>query len=63
MALQVASIPELTGKVGQRFEAEAQANYHRYLNRTDDEKKKDSEALEKGFARLRRILAKSHLEY
>lgn len=63
MALQIASIPVLTGTVGQRFEAEAQANYHRYLNRTENEKKEDSEALEKGFAKLRRILAKSHLGY
>lgn len=61
MALQIASIPVLTGDVAHRFEAEAQANYMRLLNRTEEEKKADAEALEKGFAKLRRMLAKAHL--
>ena len=39
MALPIASIPVLTGEVAQRFEAEAQANYQRYPNRTEEEKK------------------------
>ena len=62
MALPIASIPELTGEVAQRFEAEAQANYQRYLNRTEEEKKAEAEALERGFAKLRRMLAKAHLD-
>ena len=61
MALPIASIPELTGEVAQRFEAEAQANYQRYFNRTEEEKKAEAEALERGFAKLRRMLAKAHL--
>lgn len=61
MALPIASIPILTGNVAQRFEAEARANYLQFLNRTEDEKKAEAEALERGFAKLRRMLAKSHL--
>ena len=61
MALPIASIPVLTGEVAQRFEAEAQANYQRYLNRSEEEKQADAEALERGFAKLRRILAKAYL--
>ena len=61
MALPIASIPELTGEVAQRFEAEAQAKYQRDLNRTEEEKKAEAEALERGFAKLRRMLAKAHL--
>lgn len=34
MALPIASMPVLTGEVAQRFEADAQANYQRYLNRS-----------------------------
>lgn len=60
MALPIASIPVLTGEVAQRFEAEAEANYQWYLNRTEEEKKADEEALERGFAKLRRMLAKAH---
>lgn len=61
MALPIAFIPELTGEVGQRFEAEAQANYQRNLSRTEEEKKAEAEALEKGFAKLRRMLNKAQL--
>lgn len=61
MALPIASIPVLTGEAARRFEAEAQANYQRYLNRSEEEKKADAEALERGFAKLRRMLAKAHL--
>lgn len=61
MALPISSIPELTGEVAQRFEAEAEKNYQRQLNRTEEQKRTEEEALEKGFARLRRILAKAKL--
>lgn len=61
MALPIASIPVLTGEVAQRFEEQAQANYQQYLNRSEEEKKADEEALERGFAKLRRMLAKAHL--
>ena len=61
MALPIASIPVLTGEVAHRFETEAQANYLRNLNRTEQEKKAQAEALEKGFAKLRRMLNKAHL--
>lgn len=61
MALPIASIPELTGEVAQRFEAEAQKNYQRYLNRTEEERKAEEAALERGFSKLRRMLAKAHL--
>ena len=61
MALPIASIPVLTGEVAQRFETEAQVNYQRNLNRTEQEKKAEVEALERGFAKLRRILNNAHL--
>lgn len=61
MALPIASIPVLTGDVAERFEAEAHANYMRLLNRSDEEKKEEKEALERGFAKLRRMLDKAHL--
>ena len=52
MALPIASIPVLTGEVAQRFEAEAQANYEWYLNRSEEEKKAHAEIMEKKFAEL-----------
>lgn len=61
MALPIASIPILTGEVAHRFEAEAQRNYERVLNRTPEERKAAREEYEKGMARLRCMLAKSHL--
>ncbi len=61
MALPIAYSPVLTGEVAQRFESEAQANYQRSLNRTEQEKKAEAEALERGFAKLRRMLNKAHL--
>lgn len=61
MALPIASIPVLTGEVAQQFETEAQATYQRSLNRTEQEKKFEAEALERGFAKLRRMLNKAHL--
>lgn len=61
MALPIAYIPVLTGEVAQRFEMEAQANYQRSLNRSEHEIKAEAEALERGFAKLRRMLNKAHL--
>lgn len=61
MALPIASMPVLTSEVAQRFEADAQANYQRYLNRSEEEKKADEEAFERGLVKLRRMLAKAHL--
>lgn len=61
MALPIASIPVLTGEVAQKFENEAQSNYQKFLDRSLEEKKADAELLEKGFAKLRRMLAKAHL--
>ena len=61
MALLIASIPVLTGDVARRFEAEAQANYQRYLNRSEEEIKADEAILEKKFAELYKMLSKAHL--
>lgn len=61
MALPIASIPILTGDVARRFEAEAQANYQRYLNRSEEEIKADEAILEKKFAELYKMLSKAHL--
>lgn len=62
MALPIASIPVLTGEVAQRFEEQAQANYQRYLNRTEEQKKADEAILEKKFAELyNSMLSKAHL--
>lgn len=47
MALPIASIPVLTGEAAQHFEERAQANYQRYLNRTEEQKKADEAILEK----------------
>ena len=47
--------------MAQRFEAEAQANYEWYINRTEEQKKADEEILEKEFAELYSMLAKAHL--
>ena len=48
MAIPIASIPVLTGEVAQRFEEAAQRNYERWLNRTEEQKKAEDEALAKG---------------
>lgn len=61
MALPIATIPELTGEAAERFEAMAQRNYERKLYMTEEEKKEVAEVLERGFAKLRRILAKANL--
>ena len=61
MALPIASIPVLTGEVAQRFEAEAQANYEKLLNRTPEEEKAVRERYDRGIERVRKMLAKSRL--
>ena len=60
MSLPITSVVVLTGEVAQRFEAEARATYQRCLCRMEEEKKADEEALKRGFAKLRRMLAKAH---
>ena len=62
MALPIASIPVLTGEVAQRFEAEAQVNYEKFLNRTPEEEKAVRERYDRGIERVRKMLAKSHLD-
>ena len=47
--------------MAQRFEAEAQANYEWYMNRSEEEKKADEAILEKKFAELYSMLSKAHL--
>ena len=49
--------------MAQRFETEAQANYQRNLNRTEQERKIEEAALEVGFSKLRRMLDKAHLNH
>ena len=61
MALPIATIPVLTGEVARRFEAEAQANYQKALNRTPEERKAVRERYEQGIEEVRRMLAKSNL--
>ena len=61
MAIPIASFPVLTGEVARRFEAEAQGNYERFLNRTADEKRLANEQYQARMVRLRRMLSKAHL--
>ena len=63
MALPIASIPVLTGEVAQRFEAEAQANYQKMLHRTPEEEKSVKERYTRGIEAVRKMLAKSHLQF
>ncbi len=62
MALPIASIPVLTGEVAQRFEAEAQANYEKFLHRTPEEEKAMRERYNRGMERVRKMLSKAHLD-
>ena len=62
MALPISTMLILTGDVAYRFEAEAQTNYQRILNLTEQERKAEAEALERGFAKLRRMLDKAHFD-
>lgn len=61
MALAIASVPVLTGEAAERFEAEAQKNYEKYLNRSETEKKEVAERYERGMEMVRQVLAKSHI--
>ena len=61
MALPIASIPVLTGEVAQRFEAEAQANYEKFLNRTPEEEKAVRERYDRGMAIVKKVLENSRL--
>lgn len=61
MALPIASIPVLTGEVARHFEAEAQKNYERLLNRTEAEKQAIREQYEQGMAIVSQVLANSEL--
>lgn len=62
MALPIASIPVLTGEVARRFEAEAQATYEKFLNRTPEEEEAVRERYDRGIERVRKMLEKSHLD-
>lgn len=61
MAIEIASIPVLTGEVAERFESEAQAAYERYLHRTEDEERSIRERYNQGMALVRQVLEKSEL--
>ena len=61
MALPIASIPVLTGEVAQRFEAEAQDNYEKFLNRTPEEEKAVREQYDRGMAIVKKVLENSRL--
>lgn len=62
MALPIASIPVLTGDVARKFEATARENYEHYLRRTPEEERAVREKYERGIERVRRMLAKAHLD-
>ncbi len=61
MALAIASVPVLTGEVAERFEAEAQKTYEKYINRSEKEKKETAERYERGMEMVKQMLAKSHI--
>ncbi|MGN1214137.1 MAG: hypothetical protein ACI4TR_04500 [Bacteroidaceae bacterium] len=61
MALPIATIPVLTGEVARRFEAEAQANYKKFLNRTPEEEKAIKEQYDRGMAIVKKVLENSNL--
>ena len=61
MAIELASIPVLTGEVAERFGTEAQATNENYLHRTDGEIMSIRERYEKEMALGRQVLAKSEL--
>ncbi|MGN1238175.1 MAG: hypothetical protein ACI4UW_04530 [Muribaculaceae bacterium] len=61
MALPIATIPVLTGEVARRFEAEAQANYEKALNRTPEERKAVRERYEQGMEILKQVLRNSNI--
>ena len=57
MALPIASIPVLTGEVARRFEAEAQATYEKFLNRTPEEEEAVRERYDRGIERVQTWMA------
>jgi len=61
MATAIATIPVLTGEVAERFEAEAQATFEKYINRTPEEEASVRKQYEEGIAFVRQILKKSKL--
>lgn len=61
MAMAIASVPVLTGEVAEKFETEAQNNYEKDLNRSEEEKKNVAERYERGMEMVRKVLAKSHI--
>ena len=61
MAMAIASVPVLTGEVAKKFEAEAQSNYEKYINRSEEEKRNVAERYERGMEMVRKVLAKSHI--
>ena len=61
MALPITSIPVLTGEVAQRFEAEAQKNYEKFLHRTLEEEEDVRERYDRGMAIVKKVLANSKL--
>ena len=61
MALPIASIPVLTGEVARRFEAEAQANYQKMLNRTPEEEQAVREQYHRGMEIVKMVLEHSEI--
>lgn len=61
MALPIASIPVLTGEVARRFEADAEANYEKFLHRTPEEERYVRERYNRGMAIVKKVLENSKL--
>lgn len=61
MAIAIASIPVLTGKAAEDFEAQAEENYRQYVKRTRKPQATAS-TYEQGVEMVRAILAKSQLK-
>lgn len=61
MALAIASVPVLTGEAAEKFEAEAQENYEKYLNRSESEEKEIAKRYERGMEIVKQVLSKSHI--
>lgn len=61
MALAIVSVPVLTGKVAEQFEAQAKKTYQEYLRRTS-EPDTTRPKYEQGVLMVKKILAKAKLE-
>lgn len=61
MALEIASIPVLTGEAAERFESMAEKAYENFLNRSDAEKEEVARRYEKGMRLVNEVLSKSKL--